>query len=67
MHIGNGVKAAMAIKGIRQSDIAKKLGRDRRSISRTLQRQDWPWSDIELYAELIGARPETIIAYAKEA
>lgn len=67
MHIGRAIKAHMALKGVRQSDLADALGRHKNSISRKLANPDWPWSDIELFAGIIGIDPESVIETAKSA
>lgn len=67
MHIGYGVRAAMAVKRMNAQDVADKSGMTRQSVHYWLRQEDWKYKEMERIATAIGVTVDDIIDFAKKA
>ena len=67
MHIGKGVRAAMALKRLDAQKVADGLGQTRQSIHYKLNQADWKYGEIERVAGIIGVTFDDLIDFARKA
>lgn len=67
MHIGSGVRAAMALKRIGPTKVAEALACSKQLVHYRLNQEDWRHSEIQRYAEVIGVTEDDILEFARKA
>lgn len=66
MHIGLAVKSIMVLRGLKQSELARRLGVAQAEVSRKMGKADWRWSDVERYAKALDISAEKIMQRASD-
>lgn len=67
MHIGNGVRAAMALKRKGPTKVSEELSCSPQQVHNRLNQADWRMSEIERYAGAIGVTVDDVLEFARKA